>query len=61
MEMKSARSAKKALRVSVAATPYHLLIDIVGRAQENSDLRDYAPLINVTSWTKIKYGAFILD
>ena len=31
VETKSLRSVKKALRVSVAATPYHLLIDIAGR------------------------------
>ena len=47
-------SSKKVLRVSVAATPYHLLIV---KTQENSYRKDYAPLINVTSRTKIKYGA----
>ena len=52
---------KKALRVLVAATPYHLLIDIVGRTEENSNKMDYAALINATSWTKIKYRVFILD
>ena len=31
VETKSLRPARKALRVSVVATHYHLLIDIVGR------------------------------
>ena len=31
IEIKSPRSAKKVLRILVAAIPYHLLIDIIGR------------------------------
>ena len=50
METISPRSAKEAIRVSVAATPYHLLIDIVSKSYK----MDYAPLINVTSRNKDK-------
>ena len=49
MGMKSPQFIKISITSLGCATPYHLMIDIVGRTEANYSKMDYAPLINVTS------------